>query len=102
MLTDLAQPLRDLRRRQDEIHAAAVDRAVRHAGIPGGFFVLREGDASDRLDLAQAERSVGPGARKNYADRPYLFVFRKRPEQKVDGQMGAATFLTRGDMQDAA
>ena len=68
MLTDLAQPLRDLCRRQDEIHAAAVDRAVRHAEIPGGFLVLREGDASDRLDLAQAERSVGPGARKNHAD----------------------------------
>ena len=102
MLTDLAQPIRDLGGREDEIDAAAVDRAPRHAGMPCGFFVLCEGYASDCLDLGQAERPIRTGAGKNYADCPCLFVFCQRPEQEVDGQMGAATFLARGELQDAA
>ena len=102
MLTDLAQSIRDLARRKDEIDAAAVDRAPRHAGMLRGFFVLCEGYASDCLDLGQAERSIRTGPGKNYADCPCLFVFRQRPEQEVDGQMGAATFLARGELQDTA
>ena len=101
VVADLGQPPGDLLGRQDEIDAAAVDGAARHAGVPGRLLVLGEGDAAHGLDLAQPQRAVGAGAGEDHADGAGLLVLGQRAEQVIDRQVRAAPSLARRDMQDA-
>jgi hypothetical protein len=80
MRADLGQAARDLVRGQDEIDAATVDRAPRHATMCRGLFILCEGDPADRLHLAKPLRAIGSGAGKNDSHRSRLLVFGQRAE----------------------
>src|SRR5687768_13285398 len=59
MLADFGELPGDLVWRKDEIHAAAIDGAPRHAGVTGGFRFLREGDAAHGFYLTDALGAVG-------------------------------------------
>ena len=65
------------------------------------LLVLGEGDAADRLDLAQPERAVGAGAGEDDADRARLLVLRQRAEEVVDRQVRAARLAARRELQEA-
>jgi len=84
---DLRKPPRNAVGRQDEVHAAAVDRAVRHARVLRGILLLGERDAANGLDLAQAQGAVGPGAGEHDRDGLGLLVLGQRPEQVIDWQV---------------
>ena len=62
------EPRGNLTRRQHQVHDAAGDGSPRHPGVLRRLIVLRECDAAGGLDLAQAERAVGAGARQHDAN----------------------------------
>ena len=53
--------------RQNPVHATGVDSRLRHAVVLRGGGVLREGEATGRLDGMDARGTVGSGARQNNA-----------------------------------
>ena len=59
---------------------------------------MSERDAADGLDLAQAERAVGPGSGQDDADGAPLLLFGQRPEQEIDGKM-RAVIAARRDLE---
>src|SRR5436190_131640 len=59
MGADAQQLARDLLRRQHEVNVAARDGVARHAVVPCGTRLLREGDAAFILDRCNPERAVG-------------------------------------------
>lgn len=95
MRADLGEPLRDVRRAQDEVHATAVDRADRHAGMPRGLLILGERDAAAGLDLAQAERAVGAGAGQDDSDGLRELILAQGTEEVVDREVVAAALAAR-------
>ena len=94
MLGDPCQFLRDVLRREHEIHAAGRHGAARHR-VVAGRVVLGESDSAFRLDRLQPQRAVGRGAGKNHADGPLALVLRQRLEKEIDRTM-RATPCARG------
>ena len=60
---------------------------ARHTVVGCARWVLRDRDAADRLDVADADGTVGGGARHHHADRAILRRLRERPEEEVDGHV---------------
>lgn len=81
---DADQLGRDLLRREDEVDEAARDRGARHALVFRGFGTLRDGQAADALDVANARRAVRRRARHDHGDRAVLGGVGERAEEAVD------------------
>ena len=96
---DLGEPLGDLVRRQDEVDAAAVDRAAGHAGVAGRTLVLREGDPARGLDLGDPQSSVRPAPRQHDGDRAGPLLLGQRTKEVVDREMRRPGVSARRDDQ---
>src|SRR5512145_2812265 len=83
MATDSGQFGGDGLRRQDEIHAAAVDGMLRHVRVPGGHFILGKRDPASRLDFGQSRGAVETGAGEEYANCPLLQIGSQRAEEAI-------------------
>ncbi len=79
-----------LRHRQDIIHQARGDGALRHAVVLRGFGVLHHDHAPLALDRPDALRAVAAGAGEHNADGPLVLVLGQGAEEKVNGQPLAA------------
>src|SRR6186713_354311 len=73
----------DFREGQHEIHAARLDRGVRHAEELGRALVLGEHGAAHLLDRLYPHGAVAPRAAQDQRDRALLERARDRLEQQV-------------------
>ena len=100
MLRNAGEFLRDVLRRENEIHAARRHRAARHR-VVFGRIILRERDPALGLDGLQPQRAVGGRAGKNHADGPLALVLRQRFEKEIDRAMRRARLRARLKLQHA-
>ena len=99
MLADLCETRGDLVRRKHQVDGAAGNRALRHAAMLRRVFVLRERQASGRLDLADPEGAVRARAGQNHADRVLALDRGKRPQEVVHGIVRPPIVGTRRDAE---
>ena len=83
VLRDASELVRDVLRREHEVHAARGHGAARHRVVARGI-VLRERDAALGLDRLQPQRAVGRRAGEDHADGPLALVLRQRLEERID------------------
>jgi hypothetical protein len=85
---------------EGEIDDARVERALRHAGEPGGRRLLHQGHAVLRLDRPQPFGAVGPGAAEHDADGAAAAVGGERAEEAIDGEVRPALALGAPALHD--
>jgi len=87
---------------QDEVDGSRHHGAVRHAGVLRRSLVLGERHAPRTLDRAKATGPIGPGARKNHADRSRALVVGQRGQEGVDRQVPAVGLVARAKAKNPA
>ena len=100
IVPDPLQRAGELRGRQDHVDAAALDGALRHAGVLGRRLILGEHDAAAGLDLLDADRAVRSGPRQDHPDGAGPTVFGQRLEKVIDRQVRTADLPAGSELQD--
>ena len=88
--------------RQDEIHAAGVDRGLRHGRELCRGLILRKCHAPRRPDGLNTRRAVRSRAGEDYANGLAPTVLGERPEEPVDGHVRTRRFCAQSQFQHAA
>ena len=87
---------RHLSGRQNKVHQAGGDGAVRHPVVFGGFGLLRHDHAALALDRPHPQSAVAAGAGEHDADGALMLILGQGAEEEVDGQ---ALAVRRGRLQ---
>jgi hypothetical protein len=85
----------DVARWEDEVDDSSGHGAVRHAAVLRRSLILGERHPPRTLDRTKADGAIGPGARKNDADRSYSLVVGQGGQEGVDGQVLAVGVVSR-------
>jgi hypothetical protein len=92
--------LADALRGQNPVHAAGIDRRLRHAVVFGGGGFLGEGEAAGGLDGVDAGRAVRTGPGQHDPDGRVVHLRRQGGEEPIDGRFGQR-FLGGFDQSEA-
>jgi hypothetical protein len=101
MRLKMHEPSGDLRWRQHEIDHARANRRERHPVVLRRRGLLSDGDASHRLDFADARGPVGSRARQDDPDGAVPADVGQRSKEEVDGCVLRAVVGARQQVQPA-